>query len=88
MDTYCDQIFISAPKDIVGYKILAYTNNLDDETRFYTLDICKWLNEHENGKRIWFTYDYTGGASHVVLGVWQDGHMTNVERDEIIQPIL
>jgi hypothetical protein len=79
-----DQVYIAANDKLLGYNIVAYTDNLDTEIIVSCiLDICQWMNNHFNGKKIMYQFDYPGGQSHYVLGVWQNGRMENIEKDYI-----
>lgn len=81
---YYDQVFIAAPEDRLGYSVVAYTNELEDEIiERYILDITAWMSERFEGRKMYYQFDYQNGDSHVVRGVWRNGHMEDIEEDQI-----
>jgi hypothetical protein len=79
-----DQVFIVCPPDSLGYNVVAYTNELEDEIiKRSILDITAWLDEHFNGRKMYYQFDYNDGKSHVVRGIWKDGSMTEITEDNI-----
>ena len=86
----CDSVFISCKHGEPGYNVIQFTNNLEDENHLFVSDIDRWLGEHYSGIEFWYTFDYSDGSSHVILGTWNSKSrlFDNVKTNEIQYPYL
>lgn len=87
MSQLWDSVFITCKRHESGYRILQYTNNLEDENRLFVPDIDAWLDNNYDGVKFWYNFDYPNGTTHTILGTWdrKTRMFIDIDTDEILR---